>query len=144
MSTQIWRRTVTTAIAAGLMSAGLTIGASPASADVIDDLRAQYDTGSSGGQISTLVHQVAKLRAQGFGPSKGNMADIQDAIDHRPNEMPLIKALQATVAFQTRNKSRASATQPQNPGGIVIGGTPGGLPPGLVPGTGGSSISMGG
>ena len=144
MPTQTWRRTVTAAMVAGIMSAGLTIGASPARADVIDDLRAEYDTGSSGGQISTLVHQVAKLRSQGFGPSKGNMADIQSGIDHRPNEMPLIKALQDTVAFQTRNKSRANATQPQNPGGIVIGGTPGGLPPGLVPGTGGSSISMGG
>jgi hypothetical protein len=141
MITQTWRRTVTGVLVAAAMAASSTIGAGMAHADVLADLDHQYDIGSSGGQISQLVHSVVKLRSQGYGPSKGNMADIQAAMDQRPNEMPLIKALKATVAFQTRNQSRAN-NKPQSP--IVVGGTPGGLPPGILPNTGGSSISMGG
>ena len=141
MITQTWRRTVTTMMTAAVVATGSIIGPGLAHADVLDDLDHQYDIGSSGGQISQLIHSVLKLRSQGFGPSKGNMADIQAAMDQRPNEMPLIKALKATVAFQTRNQSRATST-PQSP--IIIGGTPGGLPPGILPNTGGSSISMGG
>lgn len=141
MNTHSWRRTATGLLATALVTAGSMFGAGLAHADVLDDLQQQYDIGSSGGEISTLVHSVVKMRAQGYRPSKGNMADIQAALDQRPNEMPLIKALKATVAFQTRTQSRANAT-PQSP--IVIGGTPGGLPPGIVPNTGGSNISMGG
>lgn len=143
MSTQLWRRTVTASMAAAMVAAGTMLGTGAAHADVIDDLDHQYDIGSSGGQISTLIHSVIQLRSQGFGPSKGNMSDIQSALDQRPNEMPLITALKQTVAFQSRNKARAnSSPQPQSP--IVIGGAPGGLPPGLVPNTGGSNISLGG
>ena len=141
MNTHSWRRTATGLLATVLVTAGSMFGAGLAHADVLDDLQQQYDIGSSGGEISTLVHSVVKMRAQGYRPSKGNMADIQAALDQRPNEMPLIKALKATVAFQTRTQSRANAT-PQSP--IVVGGTPGGLPPGIVPNTGGSNISMGG
>ncbi|MGB8407290.1 MAG: hypothetical protein WCE30_24835 [Mycobacterium sp.] len=143
MTTHFWRSTVAGMLAAGVVLAGSTAGAGLANADVIADIDQQYDIGSSGGEISQLIHSVVSLRSQGFGPSKGNMSDIQAALDQRPNEMPLIQALKDTLAFQKRNKSRASGAQPQNPG-IVIGGTPGGLPPGLVPNTGGSSISLGG
>jgi len=141
MTTQFWLRTVTATLTAGFVAAGSLGAAALAHADVLDDLAGQYDTGSSGGQVSKLIHSVIKLRAQGYGPSKGNLADIQTAMDHRPNEMPLIKALQSTIAFQQRNQSRMNAT-PQSP--VVIGGTPGGLPPGILPNTGGSSITMGG
>jgi hypothetical protein len=127
------------ALATGtLVSPGWLIGT--AHADVLDDLDAQYDIGSSGGQISTLIHSAVKLRSQGFGPSKGNLDAIQAAMDQRPNEMPLINALQDTVKFQKRNQSRTQAA-PQNP--ITIGG-PGGLPPGIVPNSGGSQIPLGG
>ena len=68
------------------------------------------------------------------------LADIEAALDQRPNQVPLIHALEDTVKFQKRNQARASGAKPQSP--IVIGG-PGGLPPGLVPGTGGSQIPLG-
>jgi len=141
MTTQLGRRTLLATLAAGFVAAG-SIGATGAAhADVLDDLAAQYDTGSGGGQVSTLIHSVIKLRAQGYGPSKGNLEDIQNGIDHRPNEMLLIKALKSTIAFQQRNQARRNST-PQSP--IVIGGTPGGLPPGILPNTGGSNITLGG
>ena len=132
---------VTGAILAGVVAAGVMVSPAAAHADVLDDLDAQYDVGSSGGDLSTLLHTALKLRAQGFGPSRGNLADIQAALDQRPNQVPLIHALQDTVKFQKRNQARASGAKPQSP--IVIGG-PGGLPPGLVPGTGGSDIPLGG
>lgn len=141
MTMQLWRRALTATMAAGFVAAGAVGATGPAHADVLDDLAGQYDTGSGGGQVSQLIHSVIKLRAQGYGPSKGNLADIQTGMDHRPNEMLLIKALKSTIAFQQRNQSRRNST-PQSP--IVIGGTQGGLPPGILPNTGGSNISMGG
>ena len=141
MTTQFWRRALTATMAVGFVAAGSVGGVGLAHADVLDDLAAQYDTGSGGGQISQLIHSVIKLRAQGYGPSKGNLADIQTGMDHRPNEMLLIKALKSTIVFQQRNEARRNSS-PQNP--IVIGGTQGGLPPGILPNTGGSSITMGG
>ncbi|MDT5298015.1 MAG: hypothetical protein QOG79_1257, partial [Mycobacterium sp.] len=54
------------------MSGG-TPTASPASADVLDDIAAQYDTGAGGGQVSELIHVALKMRALGYVPSKGNM-----------------------------------------------------------------------
>ncbi|MCX8562315.1 hypothetical protein OS122_15595 [Mycolicibacterium mucogenicum] len=135
------RRGVAGAILAGAVAAGLMMTPAAAHADVLDDLDAQYDIGASGGDLSKLLHTALTLRAQGFGPSKGNLDDIQAALDQRPNQVPLIHALQDTVKFQKRNQARAAGVKPQNP--IVIGG-PGGLPPGLVPGTGGSQIPLGG
>ena len=56
------------------------------------------------------------------------------ALDKRPNQAPLIAALQNTLAFQTRNKMRGQAQQPApatiginqydptNPGGGAPGG----------------------
>lgn len=135
------RRGVAGAILAGAVAVGMLITPAAAHADVLDDLDSQYDIGSSGGDLSNLLHTALKLRAQGFGPSKGNLDDIQAALDQRPNQVPLIHALQDTVKFQKRNQARAAGARPQSP--IVIGG-PGGLPPGLVPGTGGSQIPLGG
>lgn len=134
------RRGVAGAILAGAVAAGMLITPGAAHADILDDLDAQYDIGSSGGDLSNLLHTALRLRAQGFGPSKGNLEDIQAALDQRPNQVPLIHALQDTVKFQKRNQARAAGVKPQSP--IVIGG-PGGLPPGLVPGTGGSQIPLG-
>ncbi|KAB7753204.1 hypothetical protein A5630_18290 [Mycolicibacterium mucogenicum] len=135
------RRGVAGAILAGAVTVGMLITPAAAHADILDDLDAQYDIGSSGGDLSNLLRTALKLRAQGFGPSKGNLDDIQAALDQRPNQVPLIHALQDTVKFQKRNQARAAGARPQSP--IVIGG-PGGLPPGLVPGTGGSQIPLGG
>ncbi|BBZ53403.1 MULTISPECIES: hypothetical protein [Mycobacteriaceae] len=135
------RRGVAGAILAGAVAVGMMITPAAAHADVLDDLDAEYDIGASGGDLAKLLHTSLKLRAQGFGPSRGNLADIEAALDQRPNQVPLIHALQDTVKFQKRNQARAAGVKPQNP--IVIGG-PGGLPPGLVPGTGGSQIPLGG
>jgi hypothetical protein len=133
-----WRRAVTGAVASGALAAGLMVGfgVCTASADILDDIDAQYDTGSAGGPISNLVHSALKLRAAGFVPSKGNISDLEAGLAKRPNQQPLIEALQATVAFQKRNQSRSTAQQPQGPSSISINQAPNGLPPGIGPGGG--------
>ncbi|MCX2934148.1 hypothetical protein ORI20_28160 [Mycobacterium sp. CVI_P3] len=62
----------------------------------------EYEQGASGGQLSNLIKQVMKLRAQGIKPSRTNIAEIQDALDHRPNQKPLIQALQDTLGYQQK------------------------------------------
>jgi hypothetical protein len=129
-----WRRAVTGAVASGGLAAGLMIGlgSGTASADVLDDIAGQYDTGSGGGQISSLIHTAIKMRALGYVPSKGNMDDLTAAMDKRPNQVPLITALQNTVSFQKRNQARGAQQQkpvtiglnPYNPTGPI--GAPGG------------------
>jgi hypothetical protein len=116
-----WRRAVTGAVASSALAAGLMIGlgSGTANADVLDDIAAQYDTGAGGGQVSQLVHTALKLRALGFVPSKGNMDDLVAAMDKRPNQVPLVAALQNTVSFQKRNQMRGQQAQQQAP--TVIG-----------------------
>jgi hypothetical protein len=132
-----WRRAVTGAVASGVLAAGLIagFGSGTASADVLDDIYAQYDTGQGGGQVSNLIHTAMKLRAAGFQPSKGNIDDLEAGWAKRPNESPMIQALQQTIAFQKRNQARGAGQQaPQTAG----------LPPGLSPGgaiVGGPGIS---
>jgi hypothetical protein len=116
-----WRR----AAASSAMAVGLLIvaGIGTAHADVLDDIDAAYDTGQGGGQVSNLIHTVMKLRSLGFGPSKGNIADLEVAMDKRPNQVPLIDALTQTVAFQKRNQMRSQQSGPVlNPPTIGIGG----------------------
>jgi hypothetical protein len=133
-----WRRAVTGGLASASLAAGLIagFGSGTASADVLDDIYAQYDVGSGGGQISNLIHSAMKLRAAGFVPSKGNMADLEAGMAKRPNQGPLVEALEATVAFQRRNQARGAAAQPQGPSSVSINQPPNGLPPGLGPGGG--------
>ncbi|HEV7422202.1 MAG TPA: hypothetical protein VGO30_20505 [Mycobacterium sp.] len=147
-----WRRAATGAVASGALAAGLMIGlgSGTASADVLDDIALQYDTGAGGGQVSQLVHTALKMRALGFVPSKGNMEDLQAALDKRPNQVPLVNALQDTVAFQKRNQARGQQQQapmtiginqydPNNPGALGgFGVNPGGGAPG-----GGINIPLG-
>jgi hypothetical protein len=108
-----WRRAFTGAVASGALAAGLMagLGSGTASADVLDDIAAQYDTGAGGGQVSELIHVALKMRALGFVPSKGNMDDLVAAMGKRPNQVPLITALQNTVAFQKRNQARGQQQQ---------------------------------
>ncbi len=111
-----WRRAIAgIAMATGLMAA---FGSGVASADVLDDIAAEYDTGAGGGQISNLIHDALKLRALGFMPSRGNYADLKDGLDRRPNQTPLISALKATVDFQRKTQARTQA--PSNPTTIGI------------------------
>jgi hypothetical protein len=143
-----WRRAMTGAVAGGALAAGLVIGSAPALADpatpstepaapsgelspdmtadqALAIIAADYDTGSGGGQLSNLIDKVMKLRSQGFYASASNRAAIVEALEKRPNQTPLIDALEKTLAFQTMNKVRA-ASQPQQP--TTLGVTPGGIP----------------
>ncbi len=56
--------------------------------------------GAGGGQLSNLIKDVMTLRAQGFMPSNGNKMAIQEALEKRPNQTPLVEALKQTVNFQ--------------------------------------------
>jgi hypothetical protein len=108
-----WKRAFTGAVASGALAAGLMagLGSGTASADVLDDIAAQYDTGAGGGQVSELIHVALKMRALGYVPSKGNMDDLVAAMDKRPNQVPLIAALNNTIAFQKRNQARGQQQQ---------------------------------
>lgn len=126
-----WRRAVTGAVASSALAAGLLIssGVGTASADVLDDISAEYDTGQGGGQISNLIHTAMKLRALGYVPSKGNMTDLEAAMAKRPNQVPLIDALQGTVSYMKRAQLRGASTGPVlNPPTI---GTPSNNMPGF-------------
>lgn len=76
----------------------------------------EYNLGDGGGQLSTLIDDVMTLRAQGFKPSQANRDAIQDALDHRPNQTPLVEALKATLAYQRRLQAQQQmAAQSQGP-----------------------------
>lgn len=87
-----------------------------------------YDTGAGGGQLSNLIHSVLKLRAQGYKASEANRIAIEDALNYRPNQTPLINALKETLAYQQKMKQRAEYA-PSNP--VTVGINQ--LPPGTVP-----------
>jgi len=91
----------------------------------------EYDTGAGGGQISTLIHDIMTLRSQGFRPSNGNKMAIQEALDKRPNQTPLIDALKATLNFQITQKRRQAAAGAPSQGGFNAGINQ--LPPGMAP-----------
>lgn len=89
-----------------------------------------YDTGAGGGQLSNLIHAVLKLRAQGYRASEANRVAIEDALNYRPNQTPLISALKETLAYQQKMKQRAEAAgAPSNP--VTVGVNQ--LPPGTAP-----------
>ncbi|MCV7179011.1 hypothetical protein [Mycolicibacterium sphagni] len=120
-----WRRAVR-GTAIGALAAGVlvAVGTQPALADpttapatpdsgsgvpqfqTADQLLAfidqNYDQGAGGGQLSNLIKSVMKLRAQGIKPSRANIAEIQNALQYRPNQKPLIDALQDTLSYQNR------------------------------------------
>jgi len=144
-----WRRALVSAAAGGALAAGLVLGSATAlaepatpstetdapapgalSPDMTADqalaiIDADYDTGAGGGQLSNLIHQVMKLRSQGYLASASNRAAIVAALEKRPNQAPLIAALEKTLAFQTMNKMRGAAQQQQP---TTLGVTPGGVP----------------
>ncbi len=88
-------------------------------------IQQDYDLGAGGGQLSQLIHEVLVLRNLGFKPSNANKVAIQEALDHRPNQTPLIDALKSTIAYQRRIQAQAQAQQGQGGnGGFSIGGAP--------------------
>ena len=48
-----------------------------------------------------------KLRSQGFKPSNANRLAIEEALDSRPNQAPLIEALKATLAYQRKQQAQS-------------------------------------
>jgi hypothetical protein len=123
-----WRRAFTGAAAAGALAPGVLVGVGTAHADVLDDIHSEYDKGSGGGQVSNLVHVAVQLRAAGFVPSKGDMADLEAAMDKRPNQVPLIDALESTVSYQKRSQARSAPQQPTTVGTGIAPWNPGVVP----------------
>jgi hypothetical protein len=95
-----------------------------------------YDTGAGGGQLSTLIHDVLKLRGLGFKPSNANKEAITKALDYRPNQAPLIEALKDTLAYQHKMQAlQQNANNPSQPGlNYGVGQPPPGMGPALPPG----------
>ena len=96
----------------------------------------EYALGDGGGQLSTLIDDVMKMRAQGFKPSNANKLAIEDALEHRPNQTPLVEALKATLQYQRKLQAQAQLSTQQR--GPVAGPVPV-----IPPGTGGINIPLG-
>lgn len=163
-----WRRLVTGSVTGGALAFGLLVGAGAPTAaadpaqptpaadaadapeapqmtadEALSIVASEYDTGEGGGQISTLIHDILKLRQQGYKPSNANREAITEALDKRPNQVPLIKALKSTLAYQRKLQAQASA-QIQQPGMINpgVGQFPAGIAP--IPGGGAQPGPSGG
>jgi hypothetical protein len=121
------RRWTAGALAGVAVAAGLGMGLAPvASAEpdnssqeqpvqrvspdqILAAISEQYQTGSGGGQISKLIEQVMTLRQRGARPSTANAQALLDGLKRRPNQGPLIEALQATLAHQRQTLARGSS-----------------------------------
>ncbi len=156
------RPAVMAALAGGAVAAGVMVGfgaptalADPATPTTPTDtppamtadqalaiIDKDYDTGAGGGQLSSLIHEVLKLRAQGFKPSNANREAITKALDYRPNQAPLIEALKDTLTYQRKLQAQMqNANTGQQPGFNIGGGQPPpgmgpAVPPGVPPGAG--------
>ena len=98
-------------------------------------IASEYDQGEGGGQVSTLIHDVMKMRALGFKPSNTNTQALTEALDQRPNQSPLVQALKDTLAYQRKLKAQMENSGGQQPGyGFGIGQAPPGMGPQLPPG----------
>lgn len=86
----------------------------------------EYDTGAGGGQISNMIHDIMRLRSQGFKPSNANRLAIEQALEKRPNQAPLVEALKATLSYQQKLKAQAeNQVLPPPPAAVNLGPTPG-------------------
>ena len=156
MNRHCWRRIVTGGLAGSAVAAGLLAGfaaptalAEPADpttqADAPPEMTADealaiiakdYDMGAGGGQLSNLIHEVLLMRSQGFKASNANRHAIAEALDHRPNQAPLIDALKETLAYQRKLQAQMqNANAGQQPGyNFGVGQPPPGMGPMLPPG----------
>jgi hypothetical protein len=150
-----WRRAITGGVASSALALGLLMGfGSPATLaqpetdsqgdaspteqaevpqtadEVLAIIARDYDLGAGGGQLSNFIHEVLVLRSLGFMPSKANKDAIVEALEHRPNQTPLVEALKETVSYQRTLQARAEAAGAP-PGGFVAGINQ--LPPGQTP-----------
>ena len=122
---RVWVRHVLTGVAGVAVATGLTLGSTAvAHADVLDDLAEEYAVGAGGGQVSNLLKTSLKLRSMGIKPSKQYYAELQAAMNYRPNQMPLIEALKDTIAYQQKIKAQMEVlqqAQSQNANSAVMG-----------------------
>jgi len=86
------------------------LGSGTASADVLDDIGAQYDTGAGGGQVSELIHVALKMRALASSRPRATWTISSPrwttpqpgAVDRRADEHD---------CFQKRNQARGQQQQ---------------------------------
>jgi hypothetical protein len=115
------------AVAAGLASTGMAallmfgLGSATAQADVLDDLAKEFTTAHGGGELSDLLNKSLQLRAMGYRPSKSAYDAITNALNYRPNQVPLIHALQASVAVQLKQKQQADTLAGNNQQPFTVG-----------------------
>lgn len=81
---------------------------------VLDQLSQEFTRGSSAGQVANLLNEALTLRAQGFAPKPADLMAVQAALSKRPNQGPLISALQGTVSHQHQLQSQMGASSSQN------------------------------
>jgi hypothetical protein len=104
----------------------------------------EYNLGDGGGQLSKLIDDVMNMRAQGFKPSNANKEAIQDALDHRPNQTPLVEALKTTLAYQRKLQAQQQmAAQQQGPIAGPVPVIPGGSSAQAPAGPGTMTIPLG-
>jgi hypothetical protein len=131
-------RRAVTAVASGVMAAGLLlgVGSATANADVLDDVGAKYMEGAGGGQISNFVKEALMLRGEGFKPSKGNLDALQAGWDYLPNQTRLVDALKETVAHQRKLQAltQHQVNPKQPPNNLGVGQPPPGMGPAQPPG----------
>ncbi|BBY97579.1 hypothetical protein [Mycolicibacterium fallax] len=120
-----WRRAAAAAGAALALVGGALSLAPVAGADVLDELAEQYSTGAGAGQVANLVSTSMNLRTQGYRPRPGDLAAIKAALDKRPNQAPLVAALQNAVAYQAKKQRQLGGDGGAPP--VVIGGSPGSI-----------------
>jgi hypothetical protein len=96
---------------------------------LLSQIYAEYSQGDGGGQISKLIDDAMKLRAQGYRPSGANATALQQALEFRPNQTPLVEALKETISYQRKLQAQAAMnTQQQGP---IAGPVPV-IPPGTM------------
>ena len=88
--------------AVGASADAEAVAAGASQGDVLDQLAEEYAVGSGGGQLSNLLKTALKMRSMGFKPSKPYLDEIKEAMNHRPNQLPLIGALKDTIAYQQK------------------------------------------
>jgi heme oxygenase len=107
-----WRRALTGVVASGALAGGMLISAPAAQADIVDQIGLKYMQGAGGGQVSTLIEDVVRLRSLGYRPSKGNLDALQAGWDFLPNQAKLVAALQQTEAYQRKVMAQSAMTAP--------------------------------
>jgi hypothetical protein len=133
----------TTTVEGGAATAGTTTAAAAgtrAAGDVLDQLAEEYAIGSGGGQLSNLLKASLKMRAMGYRPSKANLDALSQAMQYRPNQIPMIQALKDTIAYQQKVMAQTQllrqAQSQMNANSAVMGAgqMPSDSNPALIPG----------